>query len=154
MKLVNFKEDLWLYAIIAGILGIITIFTPAVGITEGSNYVYIWIWNLYATNDIIDFVQTDEALYNIGVATTIIISIGTVILLLTGLLEKLKNKKLDVFKIIGGLLLLIGPIVYMAGITTEEETFWEYYNVNVASILPFFAGGIAILAGIMGLLRK
>ena len=128
--MVDLKEDLWLYALIAGILGIITIFTPAVGITEGSNYVYIWILNLYATNDIIDFVQTDD------------------------LLDKLKNKKLDLFKIIGGLLLLIGPIVYMAGITAEEETFWEYYNVNVGSILPFFAGSIAILAGVMGLLRK
>ena len=42
----------------------------------------------------------------------------------------------------------------MAGITAEEETFWEYYNVNVGSILPFFAGSIAILAGVMGLLRK
>lgn len=152
--MVDLKEDLWLYTLIAGILGIITIFTPAVGITEGSNYVYIWIWNLYATNDIIDFIQTDEPLYNIGVATTIIISIGTIILLLTGLLDKLKNKKLDLFKIIGGLLLLIGPIVYMAGITAEEETFWEYYNVNVGSILPFFAGSIAILAGVMGILRK
>ena len=136
--MVDLKEDLWLYTLIAGILGIITIFTPAVGITEGSNYVYIWIWNLY----------------NIGVATTIIISIGTIILLLTGLLDKLKNKKLDLFKIIGGLLLLIGPIVYLAGITAEDETFWEYYNVNVGSVLPFFAGSIAILAGIMGLLRK
>lgn len=152
--MVNLKEDLWLYTLIAAILGIITIFTPAVGITEGSNYVYIWIWNLYATNDIIDFVQTEEPLYNIGVATTIIILIGTLILLLTSLIDMLKNKKLDLFKIIGGILLLIGPIVYLAGITAEDETFWEYYNINVGSILPFFAGGIAILAGIMGLLRK
>ncbi|MFX0043844.1 MAG: hypothetical protein ACFE8L_13110 [Candidatus Hodarchaeota archaeon] len=42
----------------------------------------------------------------------------------------------------------------MAGITAEEETFWDYYDASIASILPFFAGGIAVLAGVMGLLRK
>ncbi len=150
--MVDLKENLWIFVILAGILGIVSIFTPSIYIS--SEDAYIWVWNLYVTNDIVDFVQTDEALFDLGVAATIFIAIGTLVTLFSGIVSKVKDKHLNLFAIIGGILLLIGPIIYLGGITAEEENLWEYFTVNVGSILPFFAGGIAILGGVMGLLRK
>ncbi len=66
----------------------------------------------------------------------------------------MKDKHLNLFAIIGGVLLLIGPIIYLEGITAEEENLWEYFTINVGSILPFFAGAIAILGGVMGILKR
>ncbi len=150
--MVNIKENLWIFVLLAGILGIVSIFTPTIYIS--SEDAYIWVWNLYVSNDIVDFVQTDEALFDLGITATIIIAIGTLVTLFSGIVSKVKDKHLSLFTIIGGILLLIGPIIYLAGITAEEENLWEYFTVNVGSILPFFAGSIAILAGVMGFLRK
>ncbi len=150
--MVDLKENIWIIVLIAGILGIVSIFTPTIYIS--SEDAFIWVWNLYVSNDIVDFVQTDEALFDLGVAATIFIAIGTLVTLFSGIVSKVKDKHLNLFAIIGGILLLIGPIIYLGGITAEEENLWEYFTVNVGSILPFFAGGIAILGGVMGLLRK
>ncbi len=150
--MVDLKENIWIIVLIAGILGIVSIFTPTIYIS--SEDAFIWVWNLYVSNDIVDFVQTDEALFDLGIAATILITIGTCVILFSGIVSKVIDKHLNLFAIIGGVLLLIGPIIYLAGITAEEENLWEYFTVNVGSILPFFAGGIAILGGVMGILKK
>ncbi|MFX1314320.1 MAG: hypothetical protein ACFE9T_00520 [Promethearchaeota archaeon] len=153
--MVNFKGDFWLYTLIAGILGIITLLIPAFGIIEGNNYKFVWVWNLYILTEKTGFIQPDDPLFNIGIATTTLIITGTTILLLTGLIDYLKGKKFNLFKIIGGVLLLIAPIVYLVAIEVEYEGFfWDYFDIYVGTILPFIAGGIAILAGIMDLTHK
>ena len=150
--MVNIKENLWILVLLAGIMGVVSIFTPTIYIS--SEDASIWVWNLYVSSDIVDFVQTDEALFNLGVAATLFITIGTLVTLFSGIVSKVKDKHLNLFAIIGGVLLLIGPIIYLGGITAEEENLWEYFTVNVGSILPFFAGGIAILGGVMGILKR
>jgi hypothetical protein len=148
--LVNIKEKLWAFVLLAGILGVVSIFTPTIYISD--DHAFIWVWNLYVTNSI-DFVQTDEMLFTLGVVATIFIALGTLITLFSGVVSKVKKKNVGFFALIGGLLLLIGPIIYLGGISTEEGI-WEYFSVNVGSILPFIAGIMAILAGIMGILKR
>ncbi|MFX1476875.1 MAG: hypothetical protein ACFFCI_01970 [Promethearchaeota archaeon] len=148
--MVNIKEKLWAFVLLAGILGIVSIFTPTIYISDES--AFIWVWNLYVTNNI-GFVQTDEMLFTLGVVATIFIALGTLIILFSGVVSKVKKKNVGFFALIGGLLLLIGPIFYLGGISTEEGI-WEYFSVNVGSILPFIAGIIAILTGIMGILKR
>jgi len=150
--LVNVKENLWLIVILAGILGIFSIFTPTLYIDIDD--AYIWVWNLYVSNDLIDFVQIDEPLFDIGIVATIVIAIGTLVTLISGIVSKVKDKNLTLYSLIGGVWLLIGPIIYLAGITVEDVTIWEYATVNIGSILPFVAGAISILGGVMGIISK
>jgi hypothetical protein len=150
--LVNIKENLWILVLLAGIMGVVSIFTPTIYIS--SEDASIWVWNLYVTRNDVGFIQTFEFVFNLGVAATLFITIGTLVTLFSGIVSKVKDKHLNLFAIIGGVLLLIGPIIYLGGITAEEENLWEYFTVNVGSILPFFAGGIAILGGVMGILKR
>ena len=137
---------------VAGILGIISIFTPTLYID--SDNAFVWVWNLYVSSDIVDFVQTEEVLFDLGVAATLFIAIGILVTLFSGIVSKVKDKHLNLFAIIGGVLLLIGPIIYLGGITAEEENLWEYFTVNIGSILSILAGSIAILAGVMGIIKR
>ena len=139
--------------IIAGILGIVSIFTPTIYIS--SEEASIWVWNLYVSNYTVGFIQTDEVLFTLGVAATPFIVIGTLVTLFSGIFSKFKGRSLiiSIFTIIGGILFLIGPIIYLGGISAEENI-WEYFSVNIGSILPFFAGSIAILAGVMGIIKR
>ena len=149
--MVSIKENLWIIVVLAGILGIVSLFTPTLYIS--SENASIWVWNLYVSSSFTGFVQTDEVLYSLGVAATVFIAIGTAITLFSGIVSKVKDKRLNLFAIIGGVLMLIGPIIYLGGISMEENI-WDYFSVNIGSILPFFAGGIAILAGVMGIVKR
>lgn len=149
--MVNTKENLWIIVILAGILGIISLFTPTLFII--SEVGFIWVWNLYVSNSFVGFVQTDETLFSLGVAATVLIAIGTVITLFSGIVLKIKGKRLNLFVIIGGLMILIGPIIYLGGISMEQNI-WDYLSVNVGSILPFFAGSITILGGVLGIVER
>ena len=137
---------------VAGILGIISIFTPTLYIDSDS--AFVWVWNLYVSNGSVDFVQVDEPLYNIGVVATIVISIGTLITLSSGIISKLKDRDLNLVYLIGGVLLLIGPIIYLAGITVEDKTLWDYIEVNIGSLLPFIAGALALLGSGIGISKR
>jgi hypothetical protein len=149
--MVKIKGNLWIIVLLAGILGIVSLFTPTLYIS--SEDASIWVWNLYVSNSFTGFVQTDEILYNLGVAATIFIAIGTGITLFSGIVLKVKDKHLNLFTIIGGVLLLIGPIIYLGGISMEENV-WDYLSVNIGSILPFFAASIAILVGVIGIVKR
>ncbi len=150
--MVNIKENLWIILILAGILGIVSLFTPTLYIS--SEDAFIWVWNLYVSSSSVGFVQTDEMLFSLGVAATVFLAIGTLITLFSGIVSKVKDKRLNIFAIIGGVLILIGPIIYLGGISITAENAWDYFSANVGSILPFFAGGIAILVGAMGIVKR
>ena len=150
--MVSIKENLWLVALIAGILGIITIFTPAWG--SASEEAIVWFWNLYVDNGRVDFLESGSPLYNLGITTTLIIVIGTALLLFMGLFAKIKEKRIDLLGIIGGALLIIGPIVFFAGAESEHPGFFPGYDINVALILPFIAGALGIFAGVMGIIEN
>jgi len=100
--MVNIKENLWIIVILAGILGIVSLFAPALYIS--SEDAFIWVWNLYASSSFVGFVQTDEVLFDLGVTATVFIVIGTLITLFSGIVSKVKDKRLNLFAIIGGVL--------------------------------------------------
>ena len=152
--MVDIKKNLWIIALIAGILGLVSLLIPAFGDVYGGDTLNVWFWNMYTVNGDVDFIDTEEALYNIGIGTTIILIVGTVITLLSGILAKLKESKTLnlILYMVGGILLLIGPIVFFGATTAEYEGFWDFYNINAGMVLPFIAGGLAVLVGIYGLI--
>jgi hypothetical protein len=149
--MINLKENLWIILISAGILGIISLFTPTLYISSES--ASIWVWNLYVSSSFVGFVQADEIFYTLGIIATIFIAIGTLLTLFSGIILKLREKKLNLITMIAGILIYIGPIIYLGGISAEANI-WDYLSVNIGSILPFFAGGIAVIVGLMGLVKR
>jgi hypothetical protein len=148
--MINIKDKLWLLAIIAGVLGVVTLLTPAWGYSNS----FAWLWNLYVDEGEANFIPADEPLATLGIISTLIILVGTALTLLSGVLSKLRDKEILILYIIGGVLLLTGIIVYMAGTAVEYPTFWRYYNVNIASILPYIGGALGIFAGVMGIMEN
>lgn len=149
----DIKKNIWIIALIAGILGLVSIFVPA---WSYQNENFVWFWNMFTSDGDIDFIDTEEALYDIGIATTIILVIGTVITLLSAIIAKLKeSKNLNlILYLIGGILLLIAPIIYFGATEAEYEGFWDFYDIQIGIILPFIASGLAVLAGVYGLINQ
>jgi hypothetical protein len=151
---INIKENLWLISLVAAILGIITIFTPAWAIFSGGSYALGWLWNLYLYDGSVDFITSDEPIYNLGLVATILIAIGTGALLLGGILTKMKDREINLLYLIGGILPIIAIIIYIAGVEAKYPGWWGAYTINVAGILPFIFGGLGLCAGVLGIMER
>jgi hypothetical protein len=150
----NIKENLWFFSLVAGIFGVITLFIPAWGWTSGGSWSIVWLWNLFINDGNPDFIDLDEPLFAIGIVSTIIIAIGAALLLLGGILTKIKDREINLLYLIGGILNIIGIITFVAGAEGVYGGFWTIYYIHVAGILPFIAGGLGLAAGIMGIMEK
>jgi hypothetical protein len=150
----NIKENLWYIALVAGILGVVTLLVPAWGWTTGVSYSIVWIWNLFINDGNVDFIDLDEPLFYIGIVSTIIIAIGTCLLLLGSILTKVKDREISLLYLIGGIVTTVGIITFVAGAAGVFGGFWTIYYVHVATILPFIAGGLGIAAGVIGIMEK
>ena len=142
----DIKENLWAIAILGGIFGAISIFTPAWGLISGGDFMVAWYWNLYyvsAGGGTFGWIDTEEMLFFLDLGALIVIAIATCILLMAGILDKVKNKKLYILNLLGG-----------AGAEAAYAGFFLAYNVNVAMILPFIGGALGILTGVMGIMEK
>ncbi len=150
----DIKEKLWLISIIAGILAVVTIFTPVWGIIEGSNFFIGWLWALTADNGGVDFIPLDEPIVSLGIVTTLIIAAGACLLLAGGILTKKKEREINLLYLIGGILSLVGIITFMAGVAGFYSGWWLYYTVHVGTILAFVGGGLGLAAGIIGIMES
>ncbi len=146
----NLKDKLWLFAVIAGILGLVSIFTPAWGLGNS----YAWLWNLFVNDGSPGFIDADEDIFPLGIVSTVIIIIGTALLLLSGLLSKLRDKEILLLYIIGGAVMITGIIVYMGGTAGFYPTFWRYYSANVGAIFPYIGGALGVFAGVWGIMEN
>jgi hypothetical protein len=150
----DIKEKLWLIAIVAGILGLVTIFTPVWGIVSGSNYAVGWLWPLYIESGEPSIIPLDEPLASLGLVATLIIAVGTCLLLVGGILTKKKDREINLLYLIGGVLLLTGIITFMAGTAAFYPYFWIGYSVHISAILAYIGGGLGLAAGIIGIMEN
>ena len=159
-----FKENLWLSALIGGVVGLIAFFTPAWSysalLTEAA---VVWLWNMtYYINDgkgvmngQVVFIDPREAIFSLGIISALILIIGSVILLATAILGKRKSvRNFNILWLIGGILSIISPIIYLVGSVVYYSDFWTYYIVSAGLILPFIAGAFGLFAGITGILEQ
>jgi hypothetical protein len=124
------------------------------GLTTGVSYSIAWLWNLYIYNGNPDFIDSNEPLFAIGIVSTIIIAIGAVILLIGGILTKVKDREINLLYLIGGIFSIVGIITYIAGAAGVYGNFWAYYYINIGGIFPFIAGGLGIAAGIICIMEE
>lgn len=150
----DIKEKLWLIAIVAGTLGLVAIFTPVWGIMSGSDYAVGWLWPLYIESGEPGIIPLDEPLASLGLVATLIIAVGACLLLVGGILTKMKDREINLLYLIGGVLPLIGIITFMAGTAASYPYFWIAYSVHIGAILAYIAGGLGLTAGIIGIMES
>jgi len=159
-----FKENLWLSALIGGVIGLIAFFTPAwsysVLLTEAA---VAWLWNMIyyiddglgILNGQVVFIDPEESLFTLGIISAFILIIGFVILLLTAILGKRKSVRIfNILWLIGGILSITSPILYLVGAVVYHSEFWTSYVISAGLILPFIAGALGLFAGITGILKQ
>ncbi|MFX0023978.1 MAG: hypothetical protein ACFE9S_16750 [Candidatus Hermodarchaeota archaeon] len=150
----DIKEKLWLISIVAGILCVISIFTPVWGYVSGSNFSAGWLWALYLESGEPSIIPLDEPIVPLGFVTTLIMAIGACLLLSGGILTKKKDREINLLYLIGGILPLVGIITYMAGVEAFYPGWWMGYTVHIGTILAYIAGGLGLAAGIIGIMEK
>lgn len=150
----DIKEKLWLISIIAGILGLMAIVTPVWGYLSGSDNVAGWIFGLYLNNGSFNFISTDEPIVILGDYIAIAMIVGSVLLLIGGILSKRKERDINLLYLIGGILLLGGIIAFMAGTAAIYPVWWIYYFVHIGTILAYIGGALGLAAGVIGIMEK
>ncbi|MFX1377619.1 MAG: hypothetical protein ACFFA4_00865 [Promethearchaeota archaeon] len=87
------------------------------------------------------------------IALTFIV-IGTSLLLITGIIDRLKDKKIYLLNLLGGVLLIIGSIILLAGFEIALPGFWSLCEAKPGLYLHFIGGGLGILTRVMGIMEK
>ncbi|MBY9013186.1 MAG: hypothetical protein KGD70_12505 [Candidatus Lokiarchaeota archaeon] len=139
-----FKKYFWLISLVSALLGIISVFVPAWGGIEGSNLISVWYWGFYF---ITGWGSLDEPAITIpGVVVAILLLLGTALIFYSALSAKRKNEPKTKLSLIGGILFLVAPSLFMITMAGLQDTFWLEYFAGIGLILPYIGGIITILA--------
>ncbi|MFX1396238.1 MAG: hypothetical protein ACFFAS_04250 [Promethearchaeota archaeon] len=138
-------EKKHLIALIGGILGIIGLLIP-IGASFNSGVLSM----LWGAGTILVIGSGESARYYYyhysGYLFILIISIGIFLLLTVPLLDKKEIKsgnKLGITNPIGGILILLAPIIYCA----INAAWFEYYPINFVIFTPLITGIIGMASG-------
>jgi len=142
--MVNFKEDSWLYALIAAILGAISIFTPSASQTTAGVTQQVWLGGFvsYLSGGGFDdwFGTQGAQLWYLGV------SLVCITLLMVYSINSWRGKE---FKWDWLIYLLTGLGMFIFSILFWTDPALEDVDIGFASIGIFIAGILAILAFVL-----
>ena len=146
----------------SGVIGIISIFTPVLFHIAPHSVYQFWVWgfiiNFGINSSEIGFTYNSEAEFLIpGLLFLIPVVLSSLLFLNTSLKAKRTLKKFVKLYIIGGILMLISPLLLMITwqilylLAMDFPTFWgeDYYWPSIAIFLQLIAGIIATLASII-----
>jgi hypothetical protein len=138
------KNYFWLINVAMGILGIISVLVPSWGGTEGNDLISVWYWGFYFLSGWYNL--EEPALTIPGVVVAILILVGAALILYSAVSAKRKNEPKKVFTLIGGILYLVAPSLFMITMAALVPTFWFEYFGSVGLIFPFIAGVIVLVS--------
>jgi len=153
------KNLIWLIPLAAGILGIIAIATPSATLNFLSLSYSIWLFGfsfIEATGFlfIIDTIfQAFPILILFSLIAFVLILIAVAKLLNSALSIKRGQEEKDFSKkcIIGGILLIVAPIIFIIGGVTVDIGgvfgFWNLFDIGIGLIFSFISGGLGIIGG-------
>ena len=113
-----------------------------------------WVFNIYWDSTGINFVSVDSPLFGLGLLSTILAIASIVVFILSPILAKKKSKDKYFLRIIGGILITYGFVIFSAGM---DLAFVDWISTKVISIwgyLPLITGGIAIISGLIYMIVK
>ncbi len=139
-----FKKYFWLINLVTGLMGIVSVLVPSWGGTEGGNLVSVWYWGFYYLTK---WSALDEPPIDItGVVVAIMLLVGAALILYSAISAKRKDEPKKLLTLIGGILFLVAPSLFMITIAGLEPNFWLEYFASFGLILPYIAGVITILS--------
>ncbi len=167
------RDFIWLCPFIGAILVAIGLFTPAAYEAHGIYHSFVWMTGFMLItggaygSETGFFAEpfTGEVIpgYVIpGIIATILLTVCTIILFVSALTHR--GKETPGSWIALGILLIIGAIIFIAGVEIGVGAYWsnqgapyhisfwnDYdYNPGFAVIAPFIGGGLALLGAIIG----
>ncbi len=113
-----------------------------------------WVFNMYWTTTGMNFVSADSPLFGLGLFSTILAIASIIIFILSPILAKKKNIDKYFLRIIGGILITYGFVIFSAGMDLAN---WGWMSTKVISIwgyLPLITGAIAIISGLISMIIK
>ena len=138
------KKYFWLINLVTGLLGVVSVFLPSWGGTEGGDLISVWYWGFYFLNGFHDL--EEPAITATGVVVAIMTLIGAALILYSALSAKRKEEPKKLFTLIGGILYLVAPSLFMITMAGLVPTFWFEYFGSAGLILPFIGGFFTILS--------
>ena len=159
------KENVWILALIGGILGIIGFVTPAAYMNFLGASFYLWKFGSYygtgSGQTQMGFITEmlggggDYTIVIILIIISIVLStLGSVGLLLSPAKTRDDYDGQGKLWIIFGIFLIAAEIIFIVGVGTVNIgfgwTFWTIFQVGAGVIFGFIGGAIALVAGLMG----
>jgi hypothetical protein len=124
-------------------MGFISVLVPAWGGIEENQILNVWYWGFYFLHG---WNILERELLIPGLVVGVIILIGTVLLLLSVLSAKKNDDPKKLFSLIGGVLLVLAPTLFLITSAAIFNTIWIEYLASFGLILPFIGGFLAILS--------
>lgn len=141
----TFKDRMWVFSLIAGILAFTSVFAPAWGVIVPSYSFFVWFWNLEVSTDMgVRFLG--DAFITYGTITTIMLLVGAFLLVLTSVLYKRHNKRVKYIWMISGIIIILASIIYVVGLEIEYPGLLADENHSTALIGPLISGTLAIIS--------
>ena len=151
------KKYTWLFPFLGGIIVIIGLLTP---IASYYNYLQIWMWGLIVTRFYgisVEFVN-DTLIFNIGIISSIILTIFSLILIITGYLYKrghFDNNRISKIWISSGIIILTATIIPLITLDFYDYdlyvpmAIWVFCDPGFGAIGPIIGAILAIAIGVM-----
>ena len=145
-------QYIWKLIMAAGVLTLLSMILPSAFFIESGVWLLLWYIGILWGGDIyggetIGFID-DGRYIPIGVITMVLLIIALISLAISARNTKNeRNTKINVgISILGGILAIIGPIVYYFYLDAEiPALFWDQF-------LPFIGVFLSVIAGILGII--
>lgn len=149
-------QYIWKIIMAGGGLTLLSLVLPSAFFIESGVWGLLWhigiLWggDIYG-GEVIGFID-DGRYIPIGVITTALLIIALILMAISARnTKKERNFKLNAgISLLGGILAIIGPIVYYFYLDTEIPVlFWDHFLPFVGVFLPLIAGILGIIGAIM-----
>jgi hypothetical protein len=145
--MVSLKKDAWLYAMIAGVLALISIFTPATGVSDMGMRFYQWFGEVMIFFGGEWYVGSNwgngVGIYAVGIAS---FSGGSLLFYGVNTWRGKEFKWTWVVYMLTGIAMLVVPILYWVSL---KEPFSGTIVFGFAPLGILLAGGIAVVASVL-----
>jgi hypothetical protein len=153
MNLTKFKEKLWILILIASLIVIIAIATPAGFCSNGTDWNACWIFGLKIdTSGTVLLEFANEYQLAASIICTFFILLSSIVLLNTGLFLRKNTTNIEKFWFLWlmcGITLIISALLFGIIIGRLQTDYWVNHTLGFAIIGPFISGSISLIISVL-----